>query len=335
MSASFEILLQPAGGRFSCRDDQRLLDAAVEAGYWLPHSCRGGSCGTCALPLAAGSVRHADAPGATALQALAPGHCLSCQAYPTSDLALEAPGVPAEPGRRVVKTAARVTEVIRPSADVVVIRAQVPPASGWQCRAGQYAELVMRDGARRCYSMANPPNERGEIEWHVRRIEGGRFSTHAYDALKPRDLLRIEGPFGDFTLREGDAPVILLASGTGYAPIAALLATHGAELARRGAALYWGGRRRADLYALDDEAGWRERHPGIGLVPVYSEATQGDAGRRGFVHQAVLDDHPDLSRHEVYACGNPLMVDAARESFTHGAGLPADRFHSDAFVFRT
>ncbi len=335
MTASYRIHLQPAGGAFDCREDQSVLDAAAEAGYWLPHSCRTGSCATCALPLLDGSVRYSEAHSASALLELAPGHCLACQALPTTDLVLDAPGVPAEPGRRVVKTAARVTEVTRPSADVVVIRAQVPPASGWQCRAGQYAELVLRDGARRSYSMANAPNERGEIEWHVRRIEGGRFSTHAYDALKPRDLLRIEGPFGDFTLRDGEAPVILLASGTGYAPIAALLATHGDELARRGATLYWGGRRRVDLYALGDEQGWRERHPGIGLVPVFSEAEADEPGRRGLVHQAVLDDHPDLSLHEVYACGSPLMVDAARESFTHAAGLPRDRFHSDAFLFRT
>ncbi len=334
MTSTFQIRLQPAGGTFSCRSDQTVLDAAAEAGYWLPHSCRGGSCASCVLPVVSGDVQHRTSEQATALATLAEGSCLSCQAFPQSDLVLDAPGVPAEPGRRVVKTAARVTEVSHPSADVAVIKAQVPAQAGWQFEAGQYAEVVLRDGTRRSYSMANAPNEHGEIEWHVRRIEGGRFSPHAYDKLKARDLLRIEGPFGDFTLRSGTAPVILLASGTGYAPIAALLATHGAELAARGATLYWGGRQREDLYALDSEAAWCARHPGIRIVPVFSGAGAGETGRRGLVHEAVLADHPDLSAHEVYACGNPLMINAAQAEFSARAGLQADRFFSDAFVFR-
>jgi CDP-4-dehydro-6-deoxyglucose reductase len=338
MNTTYNIRLEPGGGSFACRDDQSVLDAAAQAGYWLPHSCRAGSCGSCTMPVLAGSFEHLPQGADSALKELPAGSCLACQALPTSDLVLDAPNVPAEPGQRIVKVLARVTEVTRPSADVVVVRAQVPPAGGWAFQAGQYADLILRDGARRNYSMANAPNDRGEIEWHIRRIEGGRFSTHAYDALKPREMLRIEGPYGHFTLQEGDAPVLLLASGTGYAPIAALLRTHGAELARRRAVLYWGGRRRADLYAVADEAAWRAEHPGVGLVPVFSEVDAADAaetGRRGFVHEAVLQDWPDLSAHEVYACGNPAMVDAARAAFVQRAGLPATRFHSDAFIFKT
>ena len=327
---TFQIRLQPNGGQFGCRSDQAILDAAFEAGYWLPHSCRSGTCNSCALPLLSGeAIEVREHPG------MAEGRILCCQATPLSALELDAPSVSAEPGQRIVTTAARVLGVDRPSADVVVIKAQVPAQSGWAFKAGLYADVVLRDGARRSYSMANAPNHRGEIEWHVRRIEGGRFSPHAHDELKPRDLLRVEGPFGDFTLRPGSAPVILLASGTGYAPIAALLATHVEELARRGATLYWGGRRREDLYALGDESAWRDAHPGIGLVPVFSEAQLDEAGRRGFVHEAVLEDHPGLSAHEVYACGNLLMIDAARVSFGSRAALAPERFFSDAFVFRT
>jgi CDP-4-dehydro-6-deoxyglucose reductase len=332
MSATFQIRLLPAGGAFICRDDQTVLDAAVEAGYWLPHSCRVGDCGACALPLAEGQVKpHV---GLAAKAEVPAGQILTCQSLARSDLVIEAEGVPGEPGQRVIKTAARVTEVLRPSADVVVVKAQVPAQAGWRFRAGQYADLVLRDGARRSYSMANAPNERGEIEWHIRRIEGGRFSAYAYEALKPKDLLRVEGPFGSFTLRPGVAPVILLASGTGYAPIASMLAAHGDELAARGARLYWGGRRPEDLYALQGEAAWRERHPGIEIVPVYSDLEPGDPGRRGLVHEAVLADLPDLSAHEVYACGNPLMIEAARRDFMNKAGLRPNHFFSDAFVFR-
>lgn len=334
MSDSFQVRLLPEGGSFACRSDQAVLDAAADAGFWLPHSCRLGSCGTCALPVVEGSVHHVDADAATALLELQEGRCLACKACPRSDLVLHAPGVPAQPTRRVVKVIARVTEVQRVSPDVVVIHAQLPTSAGWSFEAGQYAEIVMRDGARRRYSMANRPDGDGRVEWHVRRIPDGRFSAHAYDALKVRDILRVEGPYGDFTLRDGDAPVVLLASGTGYAPIAAMLATHGERLARRGAVLYWGGRSRGDLYALGSEEEWRQRHPGIGLVPVFSEAPDGKGGRRGLVHAAVLEDFQDLSAHEVYACGNPLMVEAARASFTAQAGLKPECFFSDSFVFQ-
>ena len=330
MTANLLVRLSPNGGSFECAPGQTVLDAALAAGYWLPHSCRTGTCNSCHLGLLEGAVEHAPTrPDGTDVPA---GQCRTCQAMPTTGLLLDAPKVPAEPGQRVVTTGAKVVEVSRPSHDVVVIRLQVPPAAGFSFKAGQYASVILKDGAKRSYSMANDPAEAGVIEWHVRRMEGGRFSTHAYDKLKAGGLLRIEGPYGDFVLQPGDAPIVLLASGTGYAPIAALLKTHGAEMARRGAVLYWGGRQWADLYAVDSVAAWEAQHPGIRLVPVLSEAGPEWTGRRGFVHAAVLEDLPDLSAHEVYACGNPLMIDAARSSFTATAGLPAGRFLADAFV---
>lgn len=358
---SFQVRLDPAGGYFSCAPNQTVLDAAMAAGYWLPHQCRSGTCGACRLPVVSGAVSHAAAsPEATAVAETAPGHCLACQARPTSDVVLEAPTVPAEPGQRIIQAGARVTDVQRPSADVTVVRLQVPSTSGWSFRPGQYADVVLRDGTRRSYSMANAPDTDGTIEWHIRRMEGGRFSPHAYDKLKVRDLLRIEGPFGSFALRSGTAPVVLLASGTGYAPIASMLKVHAAELAARGAVLYWGGRRLSDLYAVPSVAQWEAEHLGIRLVPVLSDAGAGadiavrstssadvavDAHaeqtvgarspiRLGLVHEAVLADLPDLSRHEVYACGNPLMIEAARRDFTERGGLDPANFLSDAFVIR-
>lgn len=330
MSDNFTIQLSPHGGSFECGPAQTILDAALAAGYWLPHSCRAGSCNSCHLPLQEGSVRHAAPP--VDGTAVPEGECRTCQAYALCNLTLEAPSVPKAAGQRIVTTGAKVVEVERPSHDVVVIKLQVPAQSGFAFQAGQYASVLMKDGARRSYSMANAPNNEGVVEWHVRRMEGGRFSTHAYDKLKAGGMLRIEGPFGTFLLQPGDAPVVLLASGTGYAPIASLLKTHGSELACRGAVLYWGGRTWADLYAVDSIENWEAEYPGIHLVPVLSEAGPEWAGRTGFVHAAVLADLPDLSGHEVYACGNPLMIDAARASFTAEAGLPPERFFADAFV---
>lgn len=326
----FTIRLSPNEGSFECAADQTILDAAVAAGYWLPHSCRSGTCNSCHLDLLEGQLRHADpAEGGTPVPE---GTCRSCQAYPLTEVRLEAPDVPAEPGQRVVTAGARVLSVDRVSHDVAVLRVQLPASSGFAFRPGQYANVLLKDGSKRSYSMANAPDEPGLIEWHVRRVEGGRFSTHAYDKLKAGALLRVAGPYGTFALQTTDRPVILLASGTGYAPIASFLKVHGAELARRGAVLYWGGRKLEDLYAMDSVAAWESAHPGVRLVPVLSEPDSDWAGRSGLVHLAVLADHADLSSHEVYACGNPLMVDAARASFVSEAGLPPDRFFADAFI---
>lgn len=328
----FSITLSPQGGRFSCSPEQTVLDAAIAAGFWLPHSCRNGTCGSCHLTVLEGSVRHE--PAAPYTPALPEGQCRSCQAHPVSDLVLDAPGVPREAGRRIVTTGAKVLDVQRTSRDVAVVRLRVPPQSGFGFTPGQYVDVLLKDGSRRSYSMANAPDPDGHIEWHVRRMHDGRFSCHVYDQLKPGAVLRIEGPFGAFALHPGDAPVVLIATGTGYAPIAALLQAHCPELARRRAVLYWGARALEDLYAMDTPEAWHARHPGVRLVPVLSEPDSSWQGRSGFVHEVVLADHPNLSGHEVYACGNPLMVEAARASFTGTAQLPASRFHADAFIAR-
>lgn len=329
MTASYQVLLEPNGGSFECREDQTVLEAAIAAGYWLPHSCRAGTCASCLVPVRGGEFSHGrpEFP-------LPAGSCMTCQARPHSDLVLEAPNLPKEPGLRVVQGPARVLDVSRPSDDVVIVRAQLPAASGFRFIPGQYAEVILRDGSRRSYSMANLPDDAGTIEWHIRKMPGGRFSGHAHANLKPRDMLRVEGPFGTFRLHEGDAPIIFLASGTGFAPIASILAAHHEEIVRRGARLYWGGRVPADLYAFDAVQAWQERASGLRFIPVLSEADGAWAGRSGYVHQAVLDDFDSLAGHEVYACGNPLMIEAARASFVADRGLPAERFYSDAFIAR-
>lgn len=327
MSEVFTIRIAPHGAAFDCAAGQTLLDAATSAGVWLPHSCKSGTCGSCDLPLAEGQVAYADG-----VEPPPEGTCRTCQARPLSRIELVAPDVPKEPGQRVVTAGGRVVAVHRPSADVTVVRVQLPPASGFSFKPGQYADVVMRDGSRRSYSMANRPGDEGVVEWHIRRMDGGKFSTHAYDRLKEKDMLRIQGPYGTFVLHDSPGPIIFLASGTGYAPIASMLHSHLPEIAARGAVLYWGGRSFSDLYEVSSVEEWEQRFPGVRLVPVLSNPEAGWGGRTGFVHQAVVDDFPDLSGHEVYACGNPLMIDAARHAFVSDAGLALHSFHADSFV---
>lgn len=329
--ATFTLTFAPNGAQVECPAESSLLDAALAAGFFPHHSCRRGECNACEAKVLSGEVAYPDGFAPEGVRA---GHILTCQARALSALTLEAPEVGPVPGQRVVQVGARVIDVVRRSGDVAVVQLQLPPDSGFGFQAGQYVDVVMRDGARRSYSMANAPAADGVIEWHVRALPDGRFSNHVYQKLKARDMLRIEGPFGSFMLQATDAPVILLASGTGYAPIAALLKAHGAHIAARGAVLYWGGNRLSDLYALDEIDQLEARYPGLRFVPVLTGADSDWRGRRGFVHEAVAQDHPDLSRHEVYACGNPLMVDAARQVFIRDHGLDERHFFSDAFITR-
>lgn len=328
---AFKLRIEPAGVEIPCSAESSLLDAALAAGYFPRHSCRRGQCNACEARVLSGDARY---PGGFEPEGVRDGYVLTCQARCTTDVTIEAQEVASTPGQRVLQTGARVLEVQRVSEDVARLRLAVPTETGFAFQPGQYVEVVLRDGARRSYSMANAPDGSGTIEWHVRAVPSGRFSNHVYRSLKPRDMLRIEGPFGTFMLRDSSAPVIFLASGTGYAPIAAMLKAHETVIQQRGAVLYWGGVRLGDLYAYDEVCAWEQAHPGFRFVPVLSGDEPGWTGRKGFVHEAVSADFPNLSQHEVYACGNPLMVDAARHTFTQANGLPAGNFFSDAFVTR-
>jgi CDP-4-dehydro-6-deoxyglucose reductase len=219
-----------------------------------------------------------------------------------------------------------------------VLKLQLPANQNFKYRAGQYVEFILRDGARRSYSMANAPHDLGSppaIELHLRHMPGGRFTDHVFTAMKDKDILRMEGPFGSFFVREdSERPIVLLASGTGFAPIKAIVEHLRFKASTRPAVLYWGGRRPHDLY-MDD---WCRRAaaelPWLRYVPVVSDALPEDAwqGRTGFVHRAVMEDFPDLSGHQVYACGAPVVVESAKRDFGAVCGLPVEEFHADAFT---
>lgn len=327
--AMHTITISPAGVELQCGDDTAILDAAMAAGFFPRHSCRRGECRACEAKVVQGNVRY---PANVDVDSIRAGHCLTCVARPLGDVIIEASEVTATPGRPVIAAAARVTSVDRVSRDVSVVRLQISSAQPFVFEAGQYLDVILRDGMRRSYSMANSPSAEGPVELHVRAMPGGRFSQHVYTTLKPRDLLRIEGPFGTFKLSDSNAPVILLASGTGFAPILSMIRSHSDVLAVRGAVLYWGGQRAEDLYGLAEAEAWLKQSPKFRFIPVMSNPGDDWVGRKGFVHAAVQDDFPDMSVFEVYACGNPLMVDAARTAFTTENRLPTESFRSDAFV---
>ena len=336
---TFNITLTPAQRSFTVDADECILPAAIRQSIGMPYGCRDGACGSCKSRLIEGRVVH----GAHQLKALShaeeeAGFILTCCAKPLTDCIVEARSVPGAGEYPVLKLPSRVLSIDKPTHDVAVVRLQLPGNQNLQYRAGQYVEFILRDGARRSYSMANALHNLGSppsIELHIRHMPGGKFTDHVFAAMKEKDILRMEGPFGTFFLRaESDKPIILLASGTGFAPIKALIEQLRHKASTRPVVLYWGCRHKADLYQND----WCEQAvtalPNLRYVPVLSEPATADAwtGRTGFVHQAVMQDFPDLSGHQVYACGAPVMVESAQRDFVQRCGLPADEFFADSFT---
>lgn len=337
---SFQITLQPSQHQFPADPDKSVLDAALAAGILLPYSCRSGACSTCKARVVSGTVEA----GNSAAQILTPeelheGFTLLCQARATSDLVIESKEIRLASDIQIRKLPSRVTSISRPTTDVAILQLQLPATESFRFYAGQYVEIILKDGKRRSYSMANPPHSAAALELHVRHLPGGLFTDHVFGVgatqMKEREILRVEGPFGSFFLREdSDLPIVMVASGTGFAPIKAIVEHMVHQNIHRPVTLYWGGRRPADLYMDALVQQWAQTLPDFTYIPVVSDALPEDAwtGRTGFVHRAVMDDFPSLMGHQVYACGAPIVVESARRDFVTQCGLPDEAFFADSFT---
>ncbi|MBS0354580.1 MAG: CDP-6-deoxy-delta-3,4-glucoseen reductase [Proteobacteria bacterium] len=334
---SFQVTLQPSGLQYSASADETLLEAALTAGLLLPYSCRDGACGVCKSQILSGEVDlgHYSESTLTADERER-GLALLCCAQPRSDLSIEVRQVTRAGDIPVKKLPCRVQKISRAADDVIVLEIKLPASEKFQFVAGQYIDFLLADGKRRSFSIANAPTGADFLELHIRLVPGGQFTTHVFEKLKEKDILRFEGPLGSFRLHEDSPkPVVLLAGGTGFAPIKSIVENAIATGLKRPMTLYWGSRDVAGLYQLDIARGWEERLPGFRFVPVLSDAPAADnwSGRTGFAHVALMADLPDLSGHEVYACGSPAMIDAARKDLTERCGLPVEAFYADAFSF--
>ena len=333
---NFTLNIQPVGLSCPVTPDQTILDAALADGLMLKHSCRTGTCGSCKGRLLSGEVDHRDSPLDVLSEAeREQGLALFCCATARSDLVIDAPEVTELRGISIQQMGVRVAAIDKVSHDVAVLRLMLAPGSAFNYFPGQYVQVLLKDGSRRSYSMATSSAREQQLELHIRHMPGGVFSGHVFNALQPKAILRMEGPFGSFFLRDGDAPMIFLASGTGFAPIQALLE----QLRERGdnrrpVYLYWGGRRREDLYRHEHMLAWEAELPWLRYTPVLSEPTEACdwQGATGFVHRQVISDFQSLKGFEVYACGAPIVVDSARRDYVAERGLIEANFYADAFV---
>lgn len=330
---TYRVHLPDTEEAFEVCDGETVLDAALRADVKLAHNCRLGGCGTCRIKLLEGSVTYEEFPFALTPEEEGEGYALACQARPASDLVIRSASAAVmcpDPERytAVVRTARPV------NSGVVHLTLEVPGAAGLPYRPGQYMNVVMEDGSTRSFSMASRPGEGGMVDFHVRRIAGGSFTDTRLAALRPGDTLDVELPHGSFCFRAEDyRPLLMVATGTGLAPIKAIIESLMDDPDCPPVALYWGARTAADLYLHDAIPAWGQRLYDFSYVPVLSRADASWEGRRGYVQDAVVRDIGDLSEHAIYLCGSPAMIADAKTMFiAHGASVA--HIYAEGFVFQ-
>lgn len=333
----YHVTLQPSGHEFQVAETETVLDAALrEKGSVLPYGCRNGTCGSCMGTILAGEVSYPSGrPPGLGEREQAEGKALLCQAQPRSDLVIEAREVRAGQDIVVKTLPCRVErrELLAP--DVMRLYLKLPSIERLQFLAGQYVDILLADGRRRGFSLANPPHADELLELHVRHVPGGFFTGFVFNKMKDKALLRLQGPLGTFVLREDSPrPIILIGGGTGFAPLKGML-EHAFHIGLdRPLQLYWGARAKVDLYLDELPRRWAAEHPNFRYTPVLSEPRPEDGwtGRTGWVHEAVAADYPELSGYDVYMSGPPPMIEAARPAFA-AQGLPAEQLFYDSFEF--
>ncbi|MBA4143349.1 MAG: CDP-6-deoxy-delta-3,4-glucoseen reductase [Nitrosospira sp.] len=337
---SYQIIIKPSGHVFVARSGETVLEAALREGFPLPYGCRNGACGTCKGKIIQGTVDFGsyNESALTEVEKQA-GMALFCRAIPLADLIIECREIGAIKDIKVKTLPCRVHKLERVTPDVMVISLKLPPNERLQFLAGQYIDILMKNGKRRSFSLANAPHDDELLQLHVRNYRGGSFAEHVFLHMREKDILRFEGPFGTFFLREdSDKPIIFVAGGTGFAPVKSIVehAFHVENLRGHGRQMvfYWGNRTRADLYLAELAGRWQQEHDNFTFIPVLSEASPADNwnGRTGLVHQTVMQDFDDLSGYHIYACGATAMVEAAHRDFTRLRGLAEEDFFSDAFT---
>ncbi len=334
---SYSVSIESSEHVFQVNEGEAILDAALRQSIALPYGCRGGGCGACKAQLVKGSISYPDGlPNGLSEEDHNKGFALLCQATANSDLVIKSKELSAADEIEVKILPCRVKEKTQLNHDVILIKLQLPKTERLQFFAGQYINFLLKNGSHRSFSLANAPHDDEFIELHIRHIPDGKFTSEVFEEMKEKDMMRIEGPLGSFYLREdSQRPIILMAGGTGFAPIKGMI-EHALKVGcTQPIHLYWGVRAKEDLYMHDLAESWTKQNPLIRYTPVLSDAKEEDhwSGRTGLVHAAIMEDYPDLSQYEIYGSGAPAMVYAGRDEFVKN-GLDLDHYYSDAFEYQ-
>jgi len=333
---SFKIRVPASGHEFIAEPDETILQAALRQAVGLPYGCRNGACGKCAGEVLSGDVScDGESLRASAKTAFASGKTLFCQAHANSDLEIKVREIVKNTDIDIKILPCRVEKMALLTHDIMKLQLKLPETERLQFMAGQYLEILLKDGKRRAFSIANAPHDDEFIELHIRHVPDGHFGDYVFEGLKEKTLLRIEGPLGSYFLREdSDRPIILMGGGTGFAPLKGMLEHAFFINVKRPIHLFCGARAKRDLYMEEMVTNWLQQYPNLKFTPVLSEASEQDnwKGEKGLVHESVIKHYPDLSGFDVYLSGPPPMVKAGMELF-YKKGLPETQIYSDSFEY--
>ena len=336
MTIEYQITLTPSGHTFQVNADETVLDAAIRHGIGLPYGCRNGACGSCKGTIVSGEFDYGVYQERTLKdEEKAQGKALFCVGKPLSNMTLNVKEIGGTGDIQLRTLPCRVEKKEMVAPDVAILSLKLPAQERLQFLAGQYLDILLKDGKRRSFSMANAPHHDQLVELHMRLIPGGQFTNYVFNEMRDRAILRFEGPLGTFFLREdSDKPIIFMAGGTGFAPIKAVIEHALYTHIDREMVLYWGCRSLQDIYMPQLPVAWQREHPNFTFIPVLSDPKPEDnwQGRSGFVHQAIVDDFASLAGYQVYACGAPIMIELGQLAFT-AKGLPTDEFFADSFTY--
>lgn len=333
---AFQVTFQPLGRQIEAESDETVLDAALRQGISLPYSCRDGACGTCCASLLDGKTEYLKTPTKVLDDAGVTRTLFLCCAQARSDLLLDCPQASLLTGSPPRTFPARVQRMTRAAREVMIVELKLGAGQRLNFQAGQYVDILLGAGRRRAFSLANPPRVADLLELHIRHIAGGQFTGHVFNSMRERDIVRLRGPLGGFYLREESSkPALLVAGGTGFAPIKSIIQDAIDRGSQRRLHLFWGVREREELYQRQLAEQWAAEHTNIQFTPVLSDspAVEDWTGRRGLVHEAALAEYEDLSGFQAYVCGGPAMIEAARRDFIAQGRLPEEEFFADAFDF--
>ena len=333
----FSITNQRNNTRFSINDGETILDAALRDGRIYPYGCRSGACGACKSALIDGRVEYGEHEDfALSAAEKAQGKVLLCQAVPLQDVIIDVEEVMTGTDIQIKMLPCRVGKIERVATDVIQLFLTLPKTQTFNFIAGQYIDIILKDGQRRSFSIANLPQQALQqgLELHIRRVADGHFTSRVFDSMKERDLLRFEGPFGTYFLQpEIDKPIIMIAGGTGFAPIKGLFQQAVEQNTKHHIHLFWGARDKQDLYMDDVINQWCSIYPNFKYTPVLSDNTSDDwQGESGFVHEIVSKTYENFAQYDVYASGPPIMIDSVHDSLL-AKGMDSEHFFFDSFEY--
>ena len=336
MSETFTVTVEPLGREVECREDQTILDALLRNGVWVPHSCTHGTCATCKVEVLDGDIDHGESSSFALMDfERDEGKTLVCCAFPQSDVTIEADvdvdeDIEVHP---VDDYSGKVVEIEDVATDTKRITIELDRDLSFN--AGQYMRIMVPGtDVDRTYSMANPPTEQRRLEFQIRRVEGGKATDGwIFKNLAVGDEVNLTGPYGRFVLKVGsDKPAVMIAGGTGLAPIASMIKHALVNGEYEGhITLYAGGRSKEWLYDVDFFRGLEEEYPDqFTYRPCLSETPE-EGYAEGMVTNVLEADHESLKGHQGYLCGPPAMVEAALKSLMSRRLFPRDIFREDFF----